>query len=397
MSGELLFVVHPDPAVCEGVGQALHRASYKVLAFGDQAQAKERIDHQQFLLPDAVLMPLDPAVSTNGSGPPLLEHLRSHPLTEDLPVVVLGTGEEGERRRALRLGLTSILLPPFDDEELILTTRLALEHHRDERLVSGSIAQLSVPDLLQTAEASRKSGIFTFRHRGKTGVLWMNAGRIVDAEMDDGRRGRQAVLAVATWAEGTFEVDFTEVSVPDRIDESTSGLLLEAMRLADEQQAAIRDIPPPHAALVDPPPPPPRDVSTVHRALTLINVAVSYGLDHLEPAVLARRLESVRGALVPEHPALDLFTVSPEARVTVDVPSGAWQSVPPEELVVATAQWLRNLFARLEHALPGRFPLERLGSITEAIASDLRSLGFDRELGIPRRDKSTPQDEEHGT
>jgi DNA-binding response OmpR family regulator len=394
VSGELLFVVHPDPAVCEEVGQALHRASYKVLAFGDQTQARERIDHQQFLLPDAVLMSLGAPGSSNGAGPPLVEHLRSHPLTEDLPVVVLGTGEEGERRRALRLGLTSILMPPFDDEELVLTTRLALEHHRDERLVSGSIAQLSVPDLLQTAEASRKSGTFTFRHRGKTGVLWMNAGRLADAEIDDGRRGRQAVLAVAGWTEGTFEVDFSDVSVPSRIQEPTSALLLEAMRLADEEQAA-REATPPHAALDDPPPPPPRDLGTVHRALTLVNVAVSYGLDHLEPALLARRLEAVRRDLAPENPALDLFSVSPEARVTVDLESDAWRAVPPEALVVATARWLRTLYARLEHALPGRFPLERLGAITEAIADDLKSLGFDRELGLPRRASGIPQDEEH--
>ncbi|MGD2116209.1 MAG: DUF4388 domain-containing protein [Acidobacteriota bacterium] len=405
MSGELVFLVHPDAAVRERLGESLHGASYKVLAFASGEEAGERVASYRFFLPDAILMPLD---GHAGSGPPpdgavsaprLLERLRSNPLTERIPVVILGRGEEGERRRALRLGLTSIVQPPYDGEEVVLSTRLVLERHRDDRLVSGSIAQLSVPDLLQTAETGRKSGTFVFRHRGVTGTLWMRSGQVVDAEISDGRSGRDAVFAVACWEEGTFEVDFDRVSTPERIRESTSALLLEAMRRRDEEARGGVEAgdPPPSAALTDPPPPPPRELKIIHRSLTLLNVAASYGADHVEPELLAGRFEESRSAILGRHPVLEVFRVTPDARIAVDLGTDGWRDADPEALVASTAAWLRELFGRMERARPGKFALARLRSITEAIHGDMESLGFYRALGLPGQDReedrrATPPD-----
>ncbi|HSK79489.1 MAG TPA: DUF4388 domain-containing protein [Thermoanaerobaculia bacterium] len=245
----------------------------------------------------------------------------------------------------------------------------------------GSLGQLSLPDLLQTAEASRRSGVILLRHRQTNGTLWLRDGRVADAELEGGSRGREAVYEMALWDEGTFEADFSPVAVTESIFEPTSALLLEAMRRRDE---SLRDAAPPHAAIPDPPPAPPRPLLAVHRALTLLNVTSSYASEMLEPALLAQRFEQVRKELAAEHPVLGAFRVSDQGAVSAEGDSSRWQEGPggAEAVVSATALWLRQLFALLEQALPGRFPLRKLRQITEAVQDDLESLGFNRELGF---------------
>lgn len=248
------------------------------------------------------------------------------------------------------------------------------------RPLSGSLDQLSVPDLLQTAEANRRSGRIVLYHRDRSGTLWMRDGRVVDAEITGGPRGREAAYEMAFWDAGIFEADFTPVAVTERIFEPTSALLLEAMRLRDE---ALRSVAPPHAALLDPPPPPPRPLLALHRSLTLLNVAASSAAEHLEPELLARRFEETRSETAAQHPALAVFRVAPGGVVVTTVSGGeAVLQVDAEALVRGVARWLLRLFAVLERALPGRFSLRRLRSMTEAVQEDLASLGFYRELGF---------------
>jgi hypothetical protein len=242
-------------------------------------------------------------------------------------------------------------------------------------LLSGSLDQLSVPDLLQTAEASRRSGVIQVRNHDRSGTLWLRDGRVVDAEVAGGF-GAEAVYEMAVWEEGRFEADFTAVTVAERIFQPTSALLLEGMRRRDER---LRDAPPPHAAIQDPPPPPPPPLLALHRGLMLLNVAASYASEHVEPALLGHRLEAARSAILADHPALDTFQVSPGGAVAA-LPEAPLTEA--ETMVRAVSRWLTGFFAAMENALPGRFPLRKLRQITEAVQDDLESLGYYRELGF---------------
>jgi len=151
------------------------------------------------------------------------------------------------------------------------------------------------------------------------------------------------------------------------------------MRLHDER---ARHEPPPHAALVDPPPTPPPELLAVHRGLMLVNVAAAYAANHMDRGLLARRLDSLRSALLPGFPELARYEVSGEALVTRRAAAG--ELLPGVEVTVRTlCRWLVVAFEHLERALPGRFPLFKLRQITEATQDDLLALGFYHELGLP--------------
>ncbi len=387
MNGQLAFVIQPEADVRRRLSETLSKAGLKVLGADSESAALERIDDLSFLPPDVILAPLD-AAAKDGDG--LLSRLRENPATRNTPVVVLAEGGPEERRRALRLGLPHLVPPPYENEELLLSVQLALAQGRDENLLSGSLAQLSLPDLLQTVDTTRRSGTVKLRSRGRTATLWFRDGRVIDAELEGGARGKEAVFAVATWDEGNFEATFGPVAVPERIFESTSFLLLEAMRRRDEQRHQEQQ--PPHAALPDPPPPPPRALLASHRALTLLTVAASYAAGHLERSLLRRRFEHHLRRSAERHPLLSLFTVDATGGVALTADSEQLADIDVEGLVRGVAAWLRDLFAELENAMPGRFSLSKLRVLTEAVGDDLDRLGFYRALGLAAEDQEDTHD-----
>lgn len=244
--------------------------------------------------------------------------------------------------------------------------------------LTGSLVHLSVADLLQTAELNRRSCRITLRQDGRVGSLWLRDGRVVDAEVVGGPTGREAVYQLALWETGDFVAEAGQFAVPDRIGESTMGLLLEAMRQRDE---AVRALPPPHAALPDPPPAPPPGLLATHRALTLLNVAAAAAAEHFDRALLAHRLEATRAGRLAAHPVLAGFGVAAGGFVVARVDAAAAERVDPEVLAAGVGAWLRDLEVALEGALPGRFSLHRLRAATAAIGEDLAAFGFDRTLG----------------
>lgn len=375
MRSELIFLLHPDDETRDRLSTDLHEAGFKVLTARDEAGALAHLAQMRFVLPDALVMPL-------GENGPLLDKLRQNPLTAELPVVVLSDQPAEDRRRALRQGISDLVPAPFDREELLLTLRLALERsaerRRDSRSLRGSLALLSVVDLLQTLEAGRRSGVVELKSGARQATLWLHQGQPVDAETADGRRGEEAVYALVRYEEGTFEVVFGDVTVPHRISASLTGLLLEGMRRADESR---RDGEIPHAALPDPPPRPPRETLAAHRALTLLNVASAYASGLVQSALLVSALDEARQPLQEELPEIAVFVVGPEGQISLR-PEAA--TVAPDRLVLAAATWARRLFIRLERALPTRFGPALLLALTEAVRDDMQALGFDEALGLER-------------
>lgn len=376
MSSELIFLLHPDEATRERLSTVLHQANYQVLTAGDEAGALRHLAEMRFVLPDALVLPLV-------ERGPLLEKLRQNPLTADLAVVVLAERPDEDRRLALRNGISDLLPAPFDSEELLLTLRLALERsadrRRDSRSLRGSLTLLPVVDLLQTLEAGHRSGVVDLRGGGKRATLWLRQGQPVAAELDDGRRGDEAVYAMVRFVEGTFEVVFGEVTVPRHISTSLTGLLLEALRRIDE---SAPDEPVPFAALPDPPPRPTREMLAAHRALTLLNVASAYATGYAEVPLLKSALEEARRALLPDVPELALFHLGSEGQVAL--PQGSL-TVPPDRLVLAATSWSRRLFERLDRAFPGKFAKERLRALTGAVRDDMDGLGFDEAMELEPR------------
>jgi CheY-like chemotaxis protein len=106
-----------------------------------------------------------------------------------------------------------------------------------EPALRGSLVSFGLSSLLMVIELERMSGMVALHGPSGTGRVAIRQGRVIRARIDgeQGARGAHAIYEMLQWAEGAFEFEAGEVDGDDQIERSTSFLLMEGARLADER------------------------------------------------------------------------------------------------------------------------------------------------------------------
>ncbi len=136
------------------------------------------------------------------------------------------------------LGIDDLVAKPTPAEVLVTKLGQLIERKRSRapkpaRGVSGSLAEMGLPDVVQILWHGRKSCTIRLRTPRGTGDIGFSEGQIVDARYV-GKRGEDAFYAMLTIKEGEFHIDADAVPTEQTIDVSPEGLLLEGMRRLDE-------------------------------------------------------------------------------------------------------------------------------------------------------------------
>jgi hypothetical protein len=92
---------------------------------------------------------------------------------------------------------------------------------------SGSLAHISIADLLQTVQMGHKDAHITLAHGRELSDIWCRAGEVVDAKSGS-LQGEAAFYRISSVGNGSVVADFAPVTRPRRIQLSTPRLLLEA-------------------------------------------------------------------------------------------------------------------------------------------------------------------------
>lgn len=108
--------------------------------------------------------------------------------------------------------------------------------------LKGDLTDLSVADLIQLYAQAGAQAHVLFENGDRRADLFFSGGEVVHA-VTMGLEGEQAVYALLAWQQGRFEVR-QNVPPPARtVQTPWSALVLEGLRLRDEQQAASPDLP----------------------------------------------------------------------------------------------------------------------------------------------------------
>jgi hypothetical protein len=137
-------------------------------------------------------------------------------------------------------------IPPVASEEDVITERLhellsgLIQPERDpskarrHNALSGMIARIPLPTLISLFELERMSGRLRVRRAGDEATLYVNQGRIVDVEPLGDGTARQRIAGLLAWDEGSFEFALEPIERHDRVEVSTTALLLDIARESDE-------------------------------------------------------------------------------------------------------------------------------------------------------------------
>ncbi len=231
-----VLVVEDNPVVLDLIAKGMH-PHCEVLTAADGADALLKIvDNPPDLVISDYKMPgLD--------GRQLYEKLRGREQTRSIPFIfVASRADIEEKLRPLVDGVEDFISKPFFVTDLVRTAKRVVDRLQLEKLqrrasrpgvIQGRLEEMSITDLMQSLELGQKSCRLTVRRGGEQCELFFVGGQCKHARLGS-VEGDPAVYRVVRWADGEFEIDFNAASDRTTTTRSTTGLLMEAMRLLDE-------------------------------------------------------------------------------------------------------------------------------------------------------------------
>jgi len=238
-----VLIVDDNPVIRDLITHGME-AHCTVTGSGDGADALlKAVDNPPDLIISDFRMPgLD--------GRQLYEKLRSRDRTRNIPFVFIASrGDIEEKLRpAVGGGVEDFIAKPFFVADLVrqvkkIVDRLHLEkiQRRAARpgVIQGRLEEMSVTELMQSLEMGQKTCRLTLMHADQKSELYFNAGQCKHAQ-NGSSEGDTVVYQAIGWLDGEFEIEFNATSDRETTTLSTTGLLMEAMRLMDEANESVQ-------------------------------------------------------------------------------------------------------------------------------------------------------------
>lgn len=178
-------------------------------------------------------------------GRQLYDKLRGREATSHIPFIFMASRGDIEDRLRPSLSAEDFLAKPFLVDDLVRIAKRVVERLNLERLqrqasrpgvIQGRLEEMGVAELMQSMDMGQKSCRLTLTRAGESCEMYFASGQCKDAKIG-AIEGDEAVFQAITWADGEFEIDFAGTCDRTTTTRSTTGLLMEAMRLIDEANA----------------------------------------------------------------------------------------------------------------------------------------------------------------
>ena len=215
-----------------------------VISAGDGADALlKSIDNPPDLILSDFRMPgLD--------GRQLYEKLRGRENTRNIPFVFVASRSDIEEklRPAVGGGVEEFISKPFFLADLVRQVKKVVDRLRLEKLqkhasrpgvIQGRLEEMSVTELMQSLEMGQKTCRLRLRRGGEEAELYFVSGQCKHAHLG-AADGDSVAYQVIGWLDGEFEIEFGATSDRETTTLSTTGLLMEAMRLMDEANQSVQ-------------------------------------------------------------------------------------------------------------------------------------------------------------
>jgi CheY-like chemotaxis protein len=268
-----VLVVDDDPWSQQVIASQLTQSGFRVHSAGDGWEALILAGHAR---PDLVVMEVHLPTTDAWS---LAGEMRARDTMANVPFIFMADESPGLRPgTSFRPGVDQLLTKPFTMVDLraavdtalgdqaapggrSASTKIIVEvpsgAHALGKLASqilpapseswemeglepafrGSLVSFGLSSLLMVIELERLSGLVSLHAPGGTGLVAIRQGRVIRARADGETtlHGAHAIYEMLQWSKGTFDFDAGSIDGDDQIDRSTSLLLMEGARRADEE------------------------------------------------------------------------------------------------------------------------------------------------------------------
>lgn len=221
-----VLVVDPDPEETTVLELRLIEHGFEVVIARNTSDALRRTEEGGIdaVISEVDLQPVD--------GIAFLQRVRQR---SNLPVLFLTRRSDREAvSRGFEGGASDYLVKPASADVVAAKMRQVLSAQRPVgRGVSGSLSEMSLPDVVQVLANGRKTGRLRIKSGGRSGEIDFAEGAIWDARFGD-QRAHEAFYSMLLLVDGEFTLDPDAKPTQRVMQESAESLLLEGMRRLDE-------------------------------------------------------------------------------------------------------------------------------------------------------------------
>jgi len=228
-----VLLVDPSVEETEILEQRLLEQGFEVRVARTLQQAFYELQSSEI---DVVVSEVD--LDQPDGGITLRATAKDQPWGRELVWVVLARRSDREMAQAaFAMGVDDFIAKPAVADVLVAKLVQLVDRAKarlSTRGVSGSLAEMGFPDMVQILWHGRKTCALKIEHEGQKGEVHFQAGQIVHALWAD-LQGEVAFYKMLALPDGTFRMDPTFEPKQKTISTSPEGLLLEGMRRLDEQ------------------------------------------------------------------------------------------------------------------------------------------------------------------
>lgn len=219
-----ILLVDPDPDETTILDIRLAAAGFLVEIARDVRRAFAVIEEGRV---DAMVSEV---VLGDSDGFGLAQKIRDQGRT--LPILYLTSkGDRTSVEQGFKLGAVDYLVKPASPE--VVVAKIKKLFTGVSRGITGSLKEMSLPDVLQIVGNSRKTGRLVITSAGRRGEIHLSEGQVWDARFS-GERAQEAFYKLLLLTTGDFEFDSTFAPTSHLITDRLESLLLEGMRRLDE-------------------------------------------------------------------------------------------------------------------------------------------------------------------
>ncbi|MFO7606510.1 MAG: response regulator [Desulfurivibrionaceae bacterium] len=169
----------------------------------------------------------------------LLAHMNNE--YPPVPIIVISAFATPDiKNKAKKLGALHFIPKPFasNDLEAIDYKKIMREWNREESSDTGHVNGISLQSFLQLINLESKTCTLTIKSQGKTGVIYVNRGDLMNAKTGH-LEGGKAAQEIISWNNEDLNI-YIDNSCPEtekKIKYTIMSLLMENARLADEKSS----------------------------------------------------------------------------------------------------------------------------------------------------------------
>ncbi|GBE14238.1 MAG TPA: response regulator [Proteobacteria bacterium] len=227
------------------------------LAFEDEFEVREARDGQEayeiagqwnpdMVVSDIMMPKLD--------GYSLYRKLKSLPETSSIPFIFLSAKKDvDEKVVGLEMGADDYITKPFSIKELKAKVRSIIKKVSELHVrgsLEGLLSEIDLVEIIQLIDMGQKTGTLILDNMENTGRIYFEKGEALFAQTGQWT-GPDALFSLLSWKEGKFRLDPAVAGVEPNMDRGRGQeMLMEGVRLLDEMEEAIRQLPPAGTVLI---------------------------------------------------------------------------------------------------------------------------------------------------